>query len=297
MSTELKIIQIVPDANQPREYFNATKLATLKASIKKHGIRNPIVVEPSGDHYIIQDGERRYRVAKELGFDKVPVTIAETSTEAERLIIQFHIQEQHEGWLPTEKANALQKIADAMGVDMREACDLVGLGKDMKERYVAFSQLAEKRMFQKYETPIEFAARINSFKKFVNKLYVEELGKNYPITMDRDIEVAIIQRIKDGTIKKHGDITRLKDSVKKDPKSLDKFINNSSVTVDELFVETKARGAYFLRQVDANAKYLAGNISKFLEIGDVKVTQDNIITLRATRRKIDEILKKVDIDE
>lgn len=291
---ELKITQIVADPNQPREYFNATKLATLKASIKKHGIRNPITVERQGDHYMIQDGERRFRVAKDLGLETVPVTIADSTTEAERLIIQFHIQEQHEGWLPTEKANALAKIAEAMGVSMAEACELVGMERTAKDRYVAFANLKERRHFQKTETPIHFAPSIISFKNYAKSVYRKDLAKEIPKEMENDLELAIINRIKNGEITRPRDLVRLKDSVKKDPKSLEKFITDESETIDNLFIKSKAQGAYHLRNVYNGSTHLANNIRKFMELSDVKVDSDLLSQIRGAKRAIEEFLRKFD---
>lgn len=296
MTQEILLKDIVEDKEQPREYFNAAKLATLKSSISRHGIRNPLIVEKHGDKYLLQDGARRYRVATDLGLKKVPVVIAPATTEAERLVIQFHIQEQHEGWLPTEKAAALQKIADMMKIGVREACELIGATGGTADGYIAFSKLVEKRYFQQTEIPLVMAKPINGFKSFVRNLYTRELLQDFDPTLDRRIEKALIDRIKDGSIVNARDVAKLKDSVKKDPKSLEAFLKDRSITVDQMFTRTKAKGAFHARQVYNNSLYLAQNIKKFLEIGDVEVTEDTIKSLKQVKRDIDVLLKKVDTE-
>ena len=72
----LRITHIEPKKNQPRKDFNKESLAELADSISKHGIIQPIVVRslPNGYYQIIA-GERRWRAAKMIGLDEVPVVI------------------------------------------------------------------------------------------------------------------------------------------------------------------------------------------------------------------------------
>ncbi len=119
---------ITPDPNQPRKNFNPERLAELIASIEKYGIINPLVVEELGKgKFMLVDGERRYRAALELQLKKVPVLIHPAMEETERTIQQFHIQEQHEGWSATEKAIAVGKLADRMGISYRALAQMLAL--------------------------------------------------------------------------------------------------------------------------------------------------------------------------
>jgi len=72
----LRITHIEPKKNQPRKDFNRESLSELADSISKHGIIQPIVVRslPNGYYQIIA-GERRWRAAKMIGLDEVPVVI------------------------------------------------------------------------------------------------------------------------------------------------------------------------------------------------------------------------------
>jgi DNA modification methylase len=56
---------VVPENRQRRE-FDQKKMVELKESIKKNGLYQPIVVEESGDSFILRAGERRLRVIRDL---------------------------------------------------------------------------------------------------------------------------------------------------------------------------------------------------------------------------------------
>lgn len=132
-NTEQKILKIplesiVADAEQPRKHFDAARLKDLMESIKKHGIMNPVVVERRKDGtFLLIDGERRYRASKEIKLKHIPAIVLDELPPTDRLIKQFHIQEQHEGWTGVEKALAMNKLSKAMGMDMRALGALLGV--------------------------------------------------------------------------------------------------------------------------------------------------------------------------
>src|SRR4051812_45108449 len=112
--------KIQPDPEQPRRNFPVEDMATLISSIKKHGIQSPLHVEAVGDGFMLEDGERRFRAAKELKLKEVPVIVQEAKSATERMIIQFHLQEQHKAWTATEKATAVHRLSETMGTSVRE---------------------------------------------------------------------------------------------------------------------------------------------------------------------------------
>ena len=75
--------QISLPPNQPRRYFDPEALKQLTESIKQHGILQPILVRPlNGEKHEVVAGERRYRAAKEIGLQVVPVVIKELDDNA-----------------------------------------------------------------------------------------------------------------------------------------------------------------------------------------------------------------------
>src|SRR6266404_661089 len=107
---------IVPDPNQPRREFNAQSLGRLAASIKKHGLKNPIRVrwEASLDKYMILTGERRYRATQEAGLSTIDCVIIEGElTAADRLQEQLIENLLRQDLTPIEKANGMRALMKA----------------------------------------------------------------------------------------------------------------------------------------------------------------------------------------
>ena len=74
---KVDIRQIDTNKEQPRKSFDEQALADLAASIKVHGIVQPLIVVKKGKRYTIVAGERRYRAARMAGLEEVPVLIAD----------------------------------------------------------------------------------------------------------------------------------------------------------------------------------------------------------------------------
>jgi len=77
--TELSTNHLQPNPLQPRGAVSGDELQELAASIREHGILEPIVVAHTPAGYQIVAGERRWRAAKIAGLETVPVIIKETS--------------------------------------------------------------------------------------------------------------------------------------------------------------------------------------------------------------------------
>ena len=87
VQTEEKILQvpiedIIPNRFQPRLAFDDASLNDLAASIKQHGIIQPLVLRRKNDKYEIVAGERRYKAARMAGLASVPAIISNLSDAA-----------------------------------------------------------------------------------------------------------------------------------------------------------------------------------------------------------------------
>ncbi|MDR1842080.1 MAG: ParB/RepB/Spo0J family partition protein, partial [Holophagales bacterium] len=74
---EIPVGSLVPNRRQPRTRFDELALEGLAASLKQHGMVQPIVVRKAGEKFEIIAGERRWRAAKNAGIPTVPVVIKE----------------------------------------------------------------------------------------------------------------------------------------------------------------------------------------------------------------------------
>ncbi|MBE5756355.1 MAG: ParB/RepB/Spo0J family partition protein [Clostridiales bacterium] len=123
--SEIEIDSIFANPNQPRKVFDQTALEELSSSIAKHGVIMPIIVNKSGDKYMIIAGERRFRASKLAGLKKVPVIIKNYS---ERQIKEISLIEnlQREDLNPIEAANAMRSLMDEYGLTQEDLADRIG---------------------------------------------------------------------------------------------------------------------------------------------------------------------------
>lgn len=106
---------IDPMPNQPRQYFNEDAINELAASIRDHGLLQPLVVRvASNGRYALIAGERRFRAATRLGLTRVPVVVREANTqgELELALIENLLRENLD---PLEEAEAYQRLIDEHG--------------------------------------------------------------------------------------------------------------------------------------------------------------------------------------
>jgi len=123
---EIDIDEIKLAPHQPRQMFDPDKLAELAASIKKHGVIQPIVVRPlqSGGYELIA-GERRWRACKSLGYRKIPAVVKECQDlEASAVSLIENIQ--REDLNPLEEALAYHQLMDNYGLTQEEVSERVG---------------------------------------------------------------------------------------------------------------------------------------------------------------------------
>ena len=100
---ELDPALLKPNPFQPRRTFNEESLQELAASIKEHGIIQPIIAEKNGDEYYIIAGERRTRAALLAGLTRVPVIFREFEN-SKKLEIALIENIQRENLNPIEEA-------------------------------------------------------------------------------------------------------------------------------------------------------------------------------------------------
>src|SRR5262245_31754183 len=74
---EVTLDRIHQNPYQPRKHFDKEEIASLSASVRSHGILQPIVVRQQGDHFQLVAGERRLRAAQEAGLKSVPIRIVD----------------------------------------------------------------------------------------------------------------------------------------------------------------------------------------------------------------------------
>lgn len=123
--TELKITDIVRDEDQPRREFNKEAIEALAASIKEHGVLQPIVVTKEDGKYKIVAGERRWRASKIAGLDKIPA-IVRTLDSQNRLELSIIENAQREDLNAIELATAYAKLKTQFNLSSEDIAARVG---------------------------------------------------------------------------------------------------------------------------------------------------------------------------
>lgn len=122
------IERIGPQPGQPRQHFDDEALEELAASIREHGILEPIVVrrpQAGADKYEIIAGERRWRAAQRAGLKDVLVVVKDVSPkEAFELALVENVQ--REDLNPIELAEAFDRLLKEHGYTQESLAERVG---------------------------------------------------------------------------------------------------------------------------------------------------------------------------
>ncbi|MDQ7801435.1 MAG: ParB/RepB/Spo0J family partition protein [Armatimonadota bacterium] len=121
----LPLDRVRPGKNQPRSSLPVEELEELAASVRVHGILQPIVVRPSGDGYEIVAGERRWRAAVLAGLATVPAVVRQVG-ELESLALALVENLQRQDLNPVERARAYRRLVQEFGLSQQEIARLVG---------------------------------------------------------------------------------------------------------------------------------------------------------------------------
>lgn len=121
----IDINQIKPNSNQPRKVFDEEKLEELAASIKEHGLIQPVILRKAGKGYEIVAGERRWRASRIIGIKEIPCIVKELSDE-ENMLLAIIENMQREDLNPIEEAEGLKQMIDTYGLTQEEVSKSVG---------------------------------------------------------------------------------------------------------------------------------------------------------------------------
>ena len=140
----LRIAEIEPNRDQPRKNFSDEAISALADSIREHGMLQPILVRPiSTGGYQIVAGERRWRAARMLALDEVPVTIRELS-DAETMQIAIIENLQRENLNPIEEANGYNELIEKFGMTQEKVAKMVGRSRSAIANAVRLLSLPDR---------------------------------------------------------------------------------------------------------------------------------------------------------
>ncbi len=139
----LRLAEIEPNRAQPRKNFDESSISALADSIREHGILQPLLVRPlSYGGYQIVAGERRWRAARMLGLDEVPVIVRDL-TDLETAQIALIENLQRENLNPVEEAQGFRKLQDEFDMTQDEIAKTVGRSRSAVANAMRLLRLPE----------------------------------------------------------------------------------------------------------------------------------------------------------
>jgi len=142
----LPIDNVSPNPRQPRQAIVPEALAELAASIREHGLIQPIIVTSASPEdpapYIIIAGERRWRASRLAGLDEVPVVVKEASPQ-DMLELALVENIQRADLNPLEEASAYQTLIIEFGLTQEQVADRVGKSRTAVTNIVRLLRLPD----------------------------------------------------------------------------------------------------------------------------------------------------------
>lgn len=123
----LPVDAIVPNPYQPRSHLDRQRLEELAASIRTHGVVQPLIVarQRDADTYTLIAGERRWRAARLAGLERVPVVVKDAvpQTMLELALVENVVRADLS---PLEEAVAYRQLVDEFGLTQAQVAGRVG---------------------------------------------------------------------------------------------------------------------------------------------------------------------------
>jgi len=137
----INISDINVDPNQPRKYIDPAALEELTASIKQHGILEPILFRQDADGrlYIVA-GERRFTAAKNAGLTTIPAIFVE-GNHAEISLVENLLRQD---LTAVEEAEALKGLMDSQGYTQEQLSSIIGKATSTISEILSINRLPQE---------------------------------------------------------------------------------------------------------------------------------------------------------
>jgi ParB family chromosome partitioning protein len=136
--------------DNPRLIFRAGEMESLLDSIRRYGVQVPITVYKEDGHYVLIDGERRFRCSRKLNRKTIPAIIQAPPSRLENLLMMFNIHSLREQWdlltIALKLPDVIQLLAANLGVEPneRQLAERTGLSRTTIRRCRLLMDLPEQ---------------------------------------------------------------------------------------------------------------------------------------------------------
>lgn len=139
----LKVSDIEPNRNQPRQQFDEDGLEELAESIRQFGVVQPLIVQKKEEYYEIIAGERRWRAARMAGLKEIPVIIRDYK---EQMALEISLIEniQRENLNPIDEAKAYERLTQEFHLTQDEVAKRVSKSRTAITNIMRLLKLDER---------------------------------------------------------------------------------------------------------------------------------------------------------
>jgi len=142
---DVPVGDVVENPRQPRHHFSPADLEDLIASIKEHGILQPLVVTRAGAKYELIAGERRLRASRTLGLKTVPVIVRDAN-EQQKLELALIENIQRQDLNALEEAIAYKALVDEFNLTQEDVGKRVGKSRSNVANILRLLELPEEML-------------------------------------------------------------------------------------------------------------------------------------------------------
>jgi ParB family chromosome partitioning protein len=122
---DVPLARIAPNPYQPRRHMDDGDLVELAASIREHGVLQPVLVTETLDGYQLIAGERRVRAARLAGLERIPALVRQLA-DRDQLEVALVENVQRADLDPIDEATAYRQLIDEFGLTQEKVAERVG---------------------------------------------------------------------------------------------------------------------------------------------------------------------------
>jgi ParB family chromosome partitioning protein len=182
-SVEIAIDRIRANPRQPRQRMDDAALQTLTASIREHGVIQPVLVTETFDGYQLVAGERRVRAARAAGLDHIPAVVRQLA-DREQLELALVENLQREDLDPLESARAYRQLIDEFGFSQEDLALRVG-----RARSTVTNTLRLLDLHDAVQAAVADGRLTEGHGRALGGLEVEHQGKVLGTVVEQDLSV------------------------------------------------------------------------------------------------------------
>ena len=180
---DIELSELRPNPYHPRKVFDDEALKELSASIKEHGVFQPIIIKKSIKGYEIIAGERRVRASKLAGLDKIPAIIRDF-TDEQMMEIALLENLQRENLTAIEEAYAYKAMIEKLSLTQDELSKKVGKSRSHLTNILGLLRLpkevqqmiAESKLSMGHARALSKLEDEEKIKELANKIVNEKIS-------------------------------------------------------------------------------------------------------------------------